>query len=210
MLEKTGEAVLRWGLSNAVIYNIAKTEAILFSRAGNKKAKEEMAATRLRFGEQEIKFNNKATRWLGVRWWSARLWLDKELTFAIHIRERIKKAQAAEARIKSLTRTYGLPSGLVRKIQIAALQAIAFSGAEIWWRGQKTHQDEIQKLLNKQGRDLLFWAGDHQKMCHFWAIRVRTYVHIPLHIRGLHGRKISIKSRGGYEDMEGQDSRISV
>lgn len=72
-LEKTGEAVLRWGLSNAVTYDIAKTEAILFSRARNKKAKEEMAATRLRFGEQEIKFNNKATRWLGVRWWPARL-----------------------------------------------------------------------------------------------------------------------------------------
>ncbi len=31
-LEKTRETVLRWGISNAVMYNIAKTEAILFSQ----------------------------------------------------------------------------------------------------------------------------------------------------------------------------------
>ena len=124
-LGKTGETVLRWGLSNAVTYDIAKTEAILFSRARDKKAKEEIAATKLVFGEQEVKFNDIATRWLGV-------WLDSGLTFVTHIRERVKKAQAAEARIRGLTRTYGLSPGLVRKIQIAAVQAIAFFGAEIW------------------------------------------------------------------------------
>ena len=115
------------------------------SRARGKKAKEEVAATKLVFGEQEVKFNDIATRWLGV-------WLDSGLTFVTHIRERVKRAQAAEARIRGLTRTYGLPPGLVRKIQIAAFQAIAFFGAEIWWHGQKKHQAEIQKLLNRQGR----------------------------------------------------------
>ncbi len=41
---------------------------------------------------------------------------------------------------------------MVRKIQIAAVQAIALFGAEIWWRGQKMYQEEIQKLLNRQAR----------------------------------------------------------
>lgn len=44
----------------------------------------------------------------------------------------------------------GLPQRLVRKIEIAAVQVIAFFGSEIWWHGQKIHQREIQKLLNKQ------------------------------------------------------------
>lgn len=65
-LEKIGETVLRWGLFNAVTYNIAKTEAILFSKAHSKKAKKKIAATKLVFGEQKVKFNDKATRWLGV------------------------------------------------------------------------------------------------------------------------------------------------
>lgn len=32
------------------------------------------------------------------------------------------------------------------------VQAIAFYGSELWWRGQKVHQEEIQKLVNRQGR----------------------------------------------------------
>lgn len=40
----------------------------------------------------------------------------------------------------------------MRKTEIAAVQAIAFFGAEIWWHRQKIHQGELQKLLNKQAR----------------------------------------------------------
>lgn len=102
-----------------------------------------MSAIRLMFGEQEVAFNDKATRWLGI-------WLDSGLTFSTHIKERLKQARAAEARmIRGLTRIYEqLPPELVRKIQIAAV----YFGAEVWWRGQKVHQKEIQRLFNKQGR----------------------------------------------------------
>lgn len=144
-MEKTGETVLSWGLSNAVTYDIAKTEAILFSQTRSKRIKDEISAIRLIIGEQDVRFNNRATRWLGV-------WLDSGFTFSTHIREREKQAQAAEARISGLTRTYGFPPELVRKIQIAAVQAIVLFGAEIWWRGQKIHQEEFQKFFNKQGR----------------------------------------------------------
>lgn len=49
-----------------------------------------------------------------------------KLTFNTHIKERVKQARAAEARIKGLARTYGLPPGLVRKIQIAAVQLLRY------------------------------------------------------------------------------------
>lgn len=50
-LEKTGKVVLRWGLANAVTFDIAKTQAILFTKARNKKAKEVIKNTKLVFGE---------------------------------------------------------------------------------------------------------------------------------------------------------------
>lgn len=123
-MKKISETVLSWGPSNAVTYDIVKTKAILFSKACGRKAKGEVANTKLVFREQKVKFNNKTTRWL-------RVWLDSRLTFVIHIRERVKKPQAVEARIKCLTKTYGLLPGLVQKIEIAAVQAIAFFRSEI-------------------------------------------------------------------------------
>ena len=42
---------------------------------------EEIAASRLVFGGQKVKFHNKATRWLGM-------WLDSKLSFDAHIEER--------------------------------------------------------------------------------------------------------------------------
>lgn len=123
-LETTKETVLKWGLSNVVTYDIAKKEVILFSKACIYKGKEEIAALRLVFGGQKVKFNIKATKWLGI-------WLDSKLFFDAHIKERIQRAKTAKVRIKGLTKTYKLPSRLIQKIYIAKVQAIAFFGAEI-------------------------------------------------------------------------------
>ncbi len=43
-LEKTGETVLRWEISNAVMYDIAKTEAILFSQTRSQRDKDKILA----------------------------------------------------------------------------------------------------------------------------------------------------------------------
>lgn len=77
-----GETILRCGLSNAIIDNITKTEAILLSKACSQKAKEEIAASRLIFGGQVGKFNNKATKGLEVL-------LDSKLILKTHIKEPI-------------------------------------------------------------------------------------------------------------------------
>ena len=116
---------------------------MLFSKVRKQKLLEQLIATRLRFGGQAIRFNQKATWWLGM-------WLDSHLNFGPHFRERLQKAKTAEARIRGLSKTYGLSPALVRRIQIAAVQSIALYGAELWWKNQKTQQSEIQKLINRQ------------------------------------------------------------
>ena len=120
---------------------------MLFSKARRQKLLGQLTATQLRFGGQTIRFNQEATRWLG-------LWLDSRLNFSSHFSERLKRAKTAEVRIRGLSKTYGLPPALVRRIQIAAVQSVVLYGAELWWKNQKTHQNEIQKLLNRQARSI--------------------------------------------------------
>ena len=82
------------------------------------------------------------------------MWLDSRLTFGPHVSERLRKAKTAENRIRGLSKIYGLPPALVRRIQIAAVQSVALYGAELWWKNQKNHQNEIQKLINRQARSI--------------------------------------------------------
>lgn len=88
-----------------------------------KKLVKQLTDTQLKFGGQTVCFNQKASRWLGV-------WLDGRLNFSAHVSERLGKAKIAESRTKGLSKTYGLPPALVRRIQVAAVQSIALFGAE--------------------------------------------------------------------------------
>ena len=69
-----------------------------------------------------------------------------------HYQTRLRKARTAEARLRTISQRHGLAAGLVRRIQIAAVQAVAFYGAELWWQGQKNRQDDLQRLINRQAR----------------------------------------------------------
>ncbi len=44
--------------------------------------------------------------------------------------------------------------GLVRQIQLAVVQSTALYGLELWWKGQKNHEQTFQKLLNRQARSI--------------------------------------------------------
>ena len=125
--------------------DISNTEAILFSKSKPQNLASQLPEIRLHFGGQAIAFSKEATRWLGI-------WLDSRLNFHAHFNERIKSAKAAEARIKSLCKVYGLCPALVRRIQVAAVQSVALYGSELWWKGQKNHQQVLQKLFNRQAR----------------------------------------------------------
>lgn len=80
--------------------------------------------------------------------------MDSALTFRTHKDVHEQKARRAEARLRSIVSKNGLSPGLVRKIQIAAVQSVALYGAELWWHNQKTWEQSIQKLVNRQGRTI--------------------------------------------------------
>ncbi len=126
--------VLHWGSTNAVTYDTSKIEAVLFFKSHRQQLSRQLREVDIKVGNKKIKFNKEAIRWLGV-------WLDGQLKFSAHINERIRRAHIAEIQIKSLTKTYGLMPGLVRRIQLAIVQSTALYGAELWWKGQKNHKD---------------------------------------------------------------------
>lgn len=103
--------------------------------------------TRLSIGGETILFKRDATRWLGV-------WPDSNLHIAFHVNERTKKAKAVEAQMRRLSKTYRQCPGLVRRIQIAAVQSVALYGAELWSKSWRNYQTDLQKLINQQARSI--------------------------------------------------------
>ena len=67
----------------------------------------------------------------------------------------MKKAKAVEFMIKQLSKTHGLCLGLVRRVQIAAIQSVNLYGAKLWWKDQKNYENKIQKLINRQARSII-------------------------------------------------------
>jgi hypothetical protein len=62
----------------------------------------------------------------------------------------MSKAYRAEARVRSLRRKLGLSPENVRKIQVAAVQAVALYGAELWWDETKNiaRATDLRKFVN--------------------------------------------------------------
>ena len=88
-LGEVAKVVLEWGQCNAVTYDIAKTEAVFFSRLHCQRLNKEIVDVPIKIGAESIKFNKKTTRWLWI-------WLDSQLNFTSNMNEKDKKAQTAE------------------------------------------------------------------------------------------------------------------
>ena len=144
-LQKAGEVAIQWGHENAVQFDAEKTEAMLFTRKRGRELREQTERARITVEGHEVSFHKEATRWLGI-------WLDTGLTLKDHYQTCLRKARSAEARLRTISQRHGLAPGLVRRIQIAAIQAVAFYGSELWWRGQKNREVELQRLVNGQAR----------------------------------------------------------
>jgi len=142
-LERCAAETTNWAKKNACRFDIEKTEAMLFTRP--RKSKEPKMNARVRVGNPEVSYNKEATRWLGV-------WLDDMLTLNDHTKKRLVKARRALNRVKSLMTKTGLSSEGCKRIQVTAVQAVALYGSELWWHGQENRAQEVQWLLNEQGR----------------------------------------------------------
>jgi len=142
-LEGCAKEAQIWAKENACQFEIEKTEAILFTRKGSNK--EPKMKAKIRVGSHEVQYNKEATRWLGV-------WLDSMLTLNDHTKKTFAKARRAQKRVGSLMRKKGLSPEGCQRIQIATVQAVALYGAELWWKEQTNRAQEVQKILNEQGR----------------------------------------------------------
>jgi len=142
-LEGCAKEAQIWAKENACQFDIEKTEAILFTR--KRSNKEPKMKARVRVGNHEVRYNKEATRWLGV-------WLDDMLTLNDRTKKTLAKARKAQNRVRSLMVKKGLNPGSCQRIQVVAVQAVMLYGSELWWRGQKDRAQEIQKVLNEQGR----------------------------------------------------------
>ena len=64
--------------------------------------------------------------------------------------------RAAEARLRTLTTTYGIVPESVRAVQVACVQAVTLYGSELWWDPKEAgRRYNLQLLLNRQARCIL-------------------------------------------------------
>jgi len=142
-LERCVAETTIWATKNACQFDIEKTEVMLFTQ--RRKNRDPKMNAQVRVGNHEVSYNKEATRWLGV-------WLDDMLTLNDHTKKTLAKARTAQNRVKSLMGTQTeLNSKGCQRIQVAAVQAVALYGTELWWHGQKNRAHEVQMLLNEQG-----------------------------------------------------------
>ena len=59
-LGEVAKVVLEWGRCNAVTYDIAKTEAVLFSKSHRQRLNKQIVEVTIKIGAESIKFNKKA------------------------------------------------------------------------------------------------------------------------------------------------------
>jgi len=82
--------------------------------------------------------------------------MEAHLTFEEHHNRCLKNASAAEARLRSLTRTYGVVPASERAVEIACVLALALCRSELCWDPKEgSWRDDHQLLLNLHARSIL-------------------------------------------------------
>jgi len=118
---------IEWASRRGLQFDTAKTEAALFTRRrGHRKHLQPKLTAKIRVGNESVRFNAQATHWLGVG-------MDAHLMFKEHHNRCMKKTRAAEARLRTITKTYGIVPESVRAVQVACVQEVALYGSELWW-----------------------------------------------------------------------------
>jgi len=126
IFERCAAKSIEWARRRGLEFDTARTEAALFTRTrGHRKHLSPKLTAKIRVGNRSIQFNAQATRWLGV-------WMDAHLTFKEHHNRCMKQARAAEDRLRTLTKPYGVVPESVRAVQMACVQAVALDGSELW------------------------------------------------------------------------------
>jgi hypothetical protein len=149
-LEACAAESIEWASRRDLQFDTAKTEAALFTRRrGHKKHLRPKLTAKIKVGDGFVRFNKEATRWLGV-------WMDAHLTFKAHHNRCMKKARAAEARLRVPMRMHRIVPERARAVHIAGVQAVVLYGSELWWEPKEIgRREDLQLLLNRQARSTL-------------------------------------------------------
>ena len=142
--EQCARASLEWADGNAVRFETAKTEAILFSR----RRKHRRCQRGIQVGEQMVHFAAEATRWLGI-------WLGSALTLQENRRQRIGRTRQAGARIRRIVNQYGIPPVSARNLQMSLVQGTMLYAAELTWSGRKGVEGKYRRAINRMVRSTL-------------------------------------------------------
>ena len=82
--------------------------------------------------------------------------MDAHLRFKEHHNRCMMEARAAEARLQTLTMTYGVVPESIWDVQIALVQAFTLYGSKLWWDPKAVgRRDNLQLLLNRQAWSVL-------------------------------------------------------
>jgi len=82
--------------------------------------------------------------------------MDAHQTFMEHHTRCREEARAAEARLRLLTKTYGIVPEIIWVAQVACVQAVALYGSELFWDPREVgRRDDLQLLLNRQARSIV-------------------------------------------------------
>ena len=143
-LEACAAESIEWASRRDLQFDTAMTEAALFPcRRGHKKHLRPTLTAKIEVGDGFVRFNKEATRWLGV-------WMHAHRMFKDHHNCCMKKARAAEARLRVLTRMHGIVPERVTAIQKACIQAVALYGSELWLDAKEIgRREDFQLLLNR-------------------------------------------------------------
>lgn len=106
------------GERNNVAFDNLKNKTIAFTRhwKANRRNSLKEAWTTVR--RHTMIFNVEATRWLGM-------YPDTGLQFREHRNIFLEKAKHAKDRVRRLGLTYGLEPGLIRHLEVTAVQTVA-------------------------------------------------------------------------------------
>lgn len=119
-----GIRVMERGERNHVAFHNSRKEIIVFTQRPKQYLRRKVADTRIMVRDHTLGFNTEATGWL-------RVYLNTGLQFQAHNSLWLEKARKAEDRVRRLVSTNGLEPGLIRRIQVAAVQSVALYIAEL-------------------------------------------------------------------------------
>jgi len=141
---------IQWASRRGLQCDTAKMEAALVTcRRGHRKHLQPKLTANIRVGSGVIRFNTLVTQWLGVC-------MDAHLTFNEQHTRCMKKPSAAQARLGTLTTSYGIVPDSVRAVQVVCVQAVALYRSELLWDPKEAlRHDNLQLLLDRQARFFL-------------------------------------------------------